>query len=63
MSHTTKAAFTVPEFCQRHSLSRSKFYELLKDGLAPASFKLGRKRLIAVEAETEWRQKMTRTAA
>ena len=51
--------FTVAEFCESHRLSRSTFYELLKEGRAPKTMQIGRRRLISSEAAAEWRAKIT----
>ena len=53
-------AFSIPEFCAAHRLSRAFLYQLMKDGRAPAFMKIGRRRLITVEAAAAWRQRMTR---
>lgn len=57
-------AFTVAAFCQRHGISRAKFYQLLSTGEGPRIFKIGRRTLISTEAALAWRQSMEeRTAA
>jgi predicted DNA-binding transcriptional regulator AlpA len=63
MSSTSKHAMTVKEFCRDHSIGRSSFYELMRDGKGPRSFTVGRKRLIPVEAAAEWRRKMLEQSA
>lgn len=55
---TIKQAFSIQEFCDDHSISRAKFYLLTKEGKAPNLMKVGRRRLISVEAATEWRRQM-----
>lgn len=51
-----KMAFTIPEFCARHSISRAFYYELKKQGKTPREVRdLGRIPIITIEAETEWR--------
>jgi hypothetical protein len=52
------AAFTVPEFCSAHRISRALFYIMARDGRAPAIFKCGRRTLISVEAAKDWRRRM-----
>ena len=54
-----KLAFSIKEFCFQHDISRSKFYDLLRNGLAPKLIKLGKRRLISVEAAKEWREMST----
>jgi len=49
-------AFTVSEFCERHRISRTIFYEILKAGTGPTIFKCGAKTLISREAAADWRR-------
>lgn len=58
MDHGEPSAFTIQEFCERHRISKSFYYELRKKGLAPAEMKVGRKRLISKESAIEWRHNM-----
>lgn len=51
-------AYTVDQFCHRNNLSRSKFYELRKEGLAPQLFYIGTSPRISVESATKWRRQM-----
>jgi predicted DNA-binding transcriptional regulator AlpA len=51
-----KKAYTIPEFCDAYSISRSKFYEMRKAGSGPQIMKVGRRTLISVEAATAWRR-------
>jgi len=51
-------AFTIPQFCQAHGISRALFYILQREGRAPASMKVGRRRLIARESAEAWRRAM-----
>ena len=62
---TSPAAFTftVPEFCERHRLSRALFYTLLREGRAPAIIKAGRRTLISAEAAARWRRDMEAVSA
>jgi hypothetical protein len=48
-------AFTVSEFCERHRISRTIFYEILKAGTGPTIFKCGAKTLVSKEAAARWR--------
>jgi predicted DNA-binding transcriptional regulator AlpA len=52
-----KDAFSVDEFCKRHSISRSQFYVSLKDGTGPRTMKVGTRTLISKEAAADWRRK------
>jgi hypothetical protein len=56
-------AFTVLEFCDAHRISRSRYYELKKQGLTPVEMIVGRKRLISFEAADLWRRERERAAA
>jgi hypothetical protein len=60
------AAFTVPEFCAAHRISRAMFYILARGGRGPRIMKCGRRTLVSAEAAAEWRSRMesaTREAA
>jgi predicted DNA-binding transcriptional regulator AlpA len=58
-----KFALSIKEFCFQHDISRSKFYDLLRNGLAPKMMKLGKRRLISVEAAKEWREQFSTNAS
>ncbi len=60
---TKRDSYSISEFCQRHGISRSKFYELQKEGDGPRTFRVGTKPLISVEAAEAWRRKMEAKAA
>ena len=51
-------AFSIPEFCCRHGISRAHFYNLSKSGQGPALMRVGRRTLISAEAAAEWRRRM-----
>jgi predicted DNA-binding transcriptional regulator AlpA len=52
-------ALTVAQFCAAHgNMSRTLFYELLKQGRGPVTFKLGRKTLISSHAAADWVKRM-----
>jgi predicted DNA-binding transcriptional regulator AlpA len=51
-------AFSIPEFCRRHGISRAHFYNLSKNGAAPAVMRVGRRTLVSAEAAAEWRMRM-----
>jgi len=57
--NTEVKAFSIPQFCAAHSISRALFYLLLKEGKAPAVMKLGRRTLISGEAAAQWRAQIT----
>lgn len=52
------SAFTVPEFCSAHRISRALLYIMLRDGRGPRIIKAGRRTLISCEAADEWRRRM-----
>jgi hypothetical protein len=54
-------AFTVPEFCDAHRISKSRYYELKTQGLAPVEMIVGRRRLISFESAAEWRRQREAT--
>ncbi len=51
-------ALSIAEFCKQHSISRNLFYALKKQGLAPKTIHVGKRRLISTEAAAEWRKQM-----
>ncbi len=58
LSTPTTEAYSIVEFCRLHSVSRSLFYRMLKQGIAPHIIKIGRRTLITREAATAWRASM-----
>ena len=50
--------FSIAEFCRRHGISRAHFYNLSKNGGAPAVMRVGRRTLISAEAAAAWRIRM-----
>ena len=58
ISAESKRAYSISEFCELHSLSRSMFYLLRSKGLAPRAMRVGRRVLISVESAADWRRKM-----
>ena len=57
------SAFTIGGFCTSHGIGKSLFYELKRNGKAPRTIKVGRKRIITVEAAADWRRKMEEETA
>ncbi len=52
---TTKDAYSILEFCQRHDLSRSGYYNMpLQD--RPREMRVGSRVLISREAAEAWRR-------
>ena len=48
-----QASLTVNQFCRRHEIGRTKFYELLRSGTLRAR-KIGRKTVILAADELAW---------
>lgn len=55
-AHATKRAFTIPEFCERWNLSRNGVYGLIGRGELQ-SIKAGKRRLITIEQEEDFRKR------
>jgi predicted DNA-binding transcriptional regulator AlpA len=53
-----RRALSIDEFCAAHGISRSMFYKLEKQGLAPRVMYVGSRRLISDEAGADWRRLM-----
>jgi predicted DNA-binding transcriptional regulator AlpA len=51
-----KDAYDVIEFCHRHAISRSAFYNSLKNGTGPRIMRLGSRVLVSKEAAEQWRR-------
>ena len=45
---------TIIEWCQHRKISRAKFYQLDKLGLAPKTHNIGAKRIISPIVDAEW---------
>ena len=48
-------AYSVESFAKAHTLGRTQVYEEINDGRL-RTFLVGKRRLISVEAATEWRR-------
>ena len=57
------AAYTVPEFCEAHRISRATFYNQKNAGLGPALMYVNARVLITFEAAADWRRERTASAA
>ena len=60
--YSRRPAATVAQFCADHSISRTHFYQLIKDGKGPRLMRLGRRVLVSDEAAADWRRDMEATA-
>ncbi len=56
-----KAAYSVPEFCEAHRISRSLFYTLKNEGQGPVTMKVRGRTLISTESAADWRRRMEST--
>ncbi|ESZ77613.1 MULTISPECIES: helix-turn-helix domain-containing protein [unclassified Mesorhizobium] len=52
----TFEAYSIPEFCAAHRISRATFYNLIHDGHAPRTMKVGGRVLISKDAASDWRK-------
>jgi len=57
------AALSLEAFCRSHGISLRFFFALQKQGKAPKVMKVGRRRLVSIEAATQWRRQMEDSAA
>jgi hypothetical protein len=55
-------AYSIREFCRRHSLTPYLFYKLQRDGQAPKVMIVGGRKFISAEAAAKWRKARERTA-
>ncbi len=55
---TNPTAQSIESFCEAHSISRSLFYKLQREGKAPRVMKVGRRTLVTTDAAQEWRKQM-----
>lgn len=47
-------AYSIDQFCRAYGISRATFYNLKKDGKAPAVLNVGRRPLITIPAADAW---------
>jgi hypothetical protein len=52
-------AYTIPEFCVAHRLSRAQYYVLRNKGLGPDETRLLGKVIITEESAARWRRRHT----
>jgi hypothetical protein len=57
-----RAASTREEFCRSHRISRSKYYELKKEGRTPDEMVVDGRHLVSNEAAARWRKQQERKA-
>ncbi len=56
-------AFSIAQFCAAYGISRAAFYNLQRDGKAPSTLNVGRRRLITKAAAEVWEKAMTSASA
>jgi predicted DNA-binding transcriptional regulator AlpA len=49
---------SIRNFCRQHGFSKSHFYNLRKQGLAPKTLHIGAKQIVTDEARREWLERM-----
>lgn len=59
----TQKAYSVPEFCRAYRISRSTLYALWRNGRGPASYLIGRKRMITASSAAVWHEQVELAAA
>jgi hypothetical protein len=52
-------AFSIEEFCRRHSISRSTYYLIQSEGTGPDEGHVKNRVVISKESALAWRQKIT----
>jgi hypothetical protein len=55
----TRDAYSIDEFCKRHSISRSTYYVMQAEGSGPVEGHAKNRVLITKESALAWRQKIT----
>jgi hypothetical protein len=57
ISSEAAASFSINQFCQRHDISRAKYFGMRKAGIGPAEMRLGPGTVrITREAELDWQR-------
>ena len=51
-------AYTIPQFCKTHGISRAFLYQLWQKEKGPQRFKLGTRTLISQNAARSWLRKI-----
>lgn len=54
----SNTVFSVQDFCDEHGISRNHLYTLWARGEGPVAMRVGRRRLITIEAAAAWRRRM-----
>jgi hypothetical protein len=51
-------AYTIADFCRRHSICRASFYAMRANGTGPREFRAMNRVLVSREAAREWRERV-----
>ena len=62
MESNSKAAQSIPAFCEDNGIGRTLTYDEIRSGRL-RSMKVGKRRLITAEAAAEWRRVMEQQTA
>jgi predicted DNA-binding transcriptional regulator AlpA len=63
LSTDERDAWSVIEFCARHTISRSTFYNLKRAGLGPHETRVGRRIIITRASAAAWLRKREKESA
>jgi predicted DNA-binding transcriptional regulator AlpA len=63
LSTDERDAWSIPEFCARHSISRSTYYNLKKNNEAPRETRIMKKIVITRAAAAAWLKKQEKASA
>jgi predicted DNA-binding transcriptional regulator AlpA len=58
-----RKTYYLQEFCEAYSISRSQVYKLWEEGKGPLCARMGKRRVISVEAARAWFRKLEEEAA
>ena len=58
-----KQAYSIPDFLEAYSLSRSALYRLWNENRGPAALRIGRKVIILVDDARAWAEQLKADAA
>ena len=50
------SAYSIEQFCQAHGISIDLYFKMRRQGLGPATMKVGGRTLISIEAAAAWRR-------
>jgi predicted DNA-binding transcriptional regulator AlpA len=56
-------AYSINEFCAAHRISRTTFYELMRNGEAPRTYRVGARTYISRDAACDWQRQREQASA